>query len=101
MLVSLWYSDMRVTVGTNLTNLACDYGAIDPSDGLGLQIAALSDTDPTYAGSCGCVVSAMLLTLGTPCLSRCNWVCQSKIRPRSRQRETALTLRVSQSITRT
>ena len=43
--------------GTNLTNLACDYGKIDPSDGLGLQIAAISDTDPTYAGSCGCWLS--------------------------------------------
>jgi hypothetical protein len=48
-------SDAFVTAGTNLTNLACDFGTIDPSDGLGLQIAALSDTDPTYAGSCGCV----------------------------------------------
>ena len=43
--------------GTNLTNLACDFGGIDPLQGLGLQIAALSDTDPHYAGSCGCATA--------------------------------------------
>ncbi len=42
-----------VYAGTNLTDLACDFGAIEPLQGLGLQIAALSDTDPHYAGSCG------------------------------------------------
>ena len=45
--------------GTNLTNLACDFGAIDPLQGLGLQIAALSDTDPHYAGSCGCTTTCL------------------------------------------
>ena len=46
-------TNMLNVAGTNLTNLACDFGAIDPLQGLGLQIAALSDTDPHYAGSCG------------------------------------------------
>lgn len=41
--------------GMSVDEGACHYGKINPKDngGRGLQVAALSDTNPDYAGSCG------------------------------------------------
>lgn len=39
--------------GMDLNQAACRFGTIDPSKGLGLQVAAISDANPTYGGSCG------------------------------------------------
>ena len=41
----------------DLNNAACHLGPIDPSVGLGLQVAAISDANPDYAGSCGWTLS--------------------------------------------
>jgi hypothetical protein len=39
--------------GASINEGSCAFGQLDSGTGTGLDIAALSDADPDYAGSCG------------------------------------------------
>jgi hypothetical protein len=40
--------------GSTINDGSCMFGYLDPSKGTGADIAALTDGDPDYQGSCGC-----------------------------------------------